>query len=523
MGLLVDASIEPSSRFTAITGETGAGKTLLVGGLRLVLGEKPDPLAVGADDDHTQADGLFSDGDQEMGVTRIVPSDGKSRAHLDGSIVSAAVLSERVGQQVELVGQHDQLSLKKPSHVVAMLDSTLDQTGVAALVSYRETWTSYQELLKRQKLLGGDEMALRRELDLVIHQESEILGAALEPGSDSATEAEASRLRNSEEILEHLSESSRLAERLSDEAGEVVSRLRKVVELDPGAEGLVAQAEGVAADVVEMIAGLRLHGEKVDSDPGRLQEVDRRLTLIGDLKRKYGRTIGDILDFGRQATERAKQLAALLEEAGDIEQKIGDARAALAAAGAVLSQHRRDTAVRVQSLVVQHLSDMGLEGASVEFTFDPIEPGPGGAERMTFAFSSDARLEPGPISSVASGGELSRLVLAIRLATAASETQTLVFDEVDTGVGGATALAMGEKIAHLATDSQVLCVTHLPQVAAFADSHYVVERSDGIAEVRLVTGEERVAEISRMLAGLPESSAGQDAATELLEKARLKG
>jgi DNA repair protein RecN (Recombination protein N) len=168
-----------------------------------------------------------------------------------------------------------------------------------------------------------------------------------------------------------------------------------------------------------------------------------------------------------------------------------------------------------------HLSDLGLSTARISIRLVETEPGSSGADRMVMEFASDSRLVPGDIGSVASGGELSRLVLALRLATRSERTVTLVFDEVDTGVGGKTALAMGAKLAELAKTSQVLCVTHLPQVAAHADTHYVVERPpDGAAGVRHVAGEDRVEEVARMLAGLPESVAGRTAAAELLESAR---
>lgn len=519
MGVLLDASIEPSPGFTVITGETGAGKTLLVGGLRLVLGDKPDSSVVGSGAEFAQADGLFDKGDKELGVSRVVPAKGKSRAHLDGSLVSAATLSEHVGDRVEIVGQHDQLRLKQPSHVVTLLNATLSKSGRAAFATYRESWRSWQALLERQKHLGGDEMALRRELDLVTHQTDEIDAAGLVPGSDATVENEASRLRNSEEILEHLADSARLVDSMGDQAGETVSHLRKMAELDRAAQDLVAQSEGVFADVADLASALRSHRDLVDSNPAGLAELDRQLTLIGDLKRKYGRSIEEVLEFRAQALARREELSTLLSEASEIESKLDLARIELEASGETLSKHRHETASQIESNVATHLVDIGLDGASVCFQFEGTTPSPNGTDRVDLVFSSDRRLSQGPISSIASGGELSRLVLAIRLATTGPETETLVFDEVDTGVGGATALALGEKIASLASESQVLCVTHLPQIAAFADAHYVVERNEGVAGVRQVSDGARIAEISRMLAGMPESEAGHLAAVELLERA----
>lgn len=519
MGVLLEASIEPTPGFTVITGETGAGKTLLVGGLRLVLGAKSDSSVVGSGGDFAQADGLFDEGATELGVSRVVPATGKSRAHLDGSLVSAATLNEHVGGRVEIVGQHDQLRLKQPSHVVTLLDSALTESGRAALGAYRDSWKAWLTLLERQQQHGGDEMALRRELDLVTHQATEIDAAALEPGSDTAVENEASRLRNSEEILEHIAESTRIAESMGDHAGETVSHLRKTAELDRSAQDLVAQSEGVFADVADLASALRSHRDLVDSDPVALAGLDQRLTLIGDLKRKYGRSIEDVLGFRDQATARQEELTTLLSEASEIESKLDRVRSEVETKGETLSEHRHETAKEIESKVATHLVDIGLAGASVRFLVEAVTPGPNGTDRVDLVFSSDRQSSQGPISSIASGGELSRIVLALRLATTAPETETLVFDEVDTGVGGATALALGEKIANLANETQVLCVTHLPQIAAFADTHYVVEKAEGLAGVRQISGEARIAEISRMLAGMPESEAGHLAAAELLKRA----
>jgi DNA repair protein RecN (Recombination protein N) len=211
----------------------------------------------------------------------------------------------------------------------------------------------------------------------------------------------------------------------------------------------------------------------------------------------------------------------LIDDADGLDSLIDRARAEVRAKAGALHRARRAAATEVAKRMRFHLSDLGLPTARVSIELAETEPGPSGADRIVMEFASDRRLEPGDVTSVASGGELSRLVLALRLATRSERTATLVFDEVDTGVGGKTALAMGAKLAELSKTSQVLCVTHLPQVAAHADRHYVVERpSDGAAEVRLLSGEDRVEEVARMLAGLPESEAGRTAAAELLESAR---
>lgn len=520
LGVLQDAAIDPAPGLTVITGETGAGKTLLLGGLRLLLGGKADPAAVGPFADQAQADGLFIAGDEEVGVTRIVPADGRSRAHLDGSIVSTGTLEERAGSLVEIVGQHDQLSLRQPSRVLSLIDSALDPEGVEALERFRAGWSHLVDLRRRQADLGGNEMALRQELDLVRFQVAEIEAASLQPEEDAVLENEASRHESMFEIMEILADSSRLGEGMQEDAGELVSRLRKLARIDNEQAPMLEQSEGIAVMLAELLSDMRRVSETIRVDPERAAEVERRLNLIGDLKRKYGSSLEDVIAFGDNARKRQSELEELLSTAERIDSDLRDALSEVSASGAALTEARRQAAAQIAGDSETHLADLGLKRARLSVEITPLdEPGPRGVDQVQILFSSDRHLQPGPISSVASGGELSRLVLAVRLATRSPGVETLVFDEVDAGVGGTTALAMGRKLAALANSGQVLCVTHLPQVAAFADTHYVVTRSGKKAEIRRVTGSDRVEEISRMLAGLPDSQASQDAAAELLATA----
>lgn len=519
LGVLEDASIEPVDGLTVITGETGAGKTLLLGGLRLMLGEKPDSSAVGPFSDQARADGLFVVGETEIGVTRVVPAAGRSRAYVDGSIVAATALSERVGSLVEIVGQHDQLSLKRPSRMLALIDAALDADGVGRLTEYKSAWQELQEIRRRQTEVGGNEMALRQELDLVRFQTKEIENASLVSGEDAVLENEASRHRNAFEIGELLGEAAEIAERVADDVGKLVSRLRRVSMLDFDRSGVAGQSEEVAAGVAELVTGLRRSAEQLEVDPERAETIESRLTLIGDLKRKYGRTLDEVILFGVEAEARREELFELLQAAERLESDLERALARVAIAGSLLTESRERAAARIAGESRGHLADLGLEMARLDVEIESSQPGSSGVDDVTILFSSDDHLPPGTISTVASGGELSRLVLSVRLATRASGAGTLVFDEVDSGVGGATALAMGRKLAELAETNQVLCVTHLPQVAAFADLHYVVERTGATAQVRRVSGDERLQEISRMLAGLPDSEAGQSAAAELIAAA----
>ncbi len=520
LGVVNDSSLELVPGLNVISGETGAGKTLILGGLRLLLGEKADSAAVGPVGSEALIEGLFVSDDVELAVTRIVPRDGRSRAYIDGVLGSVDALTERVGSLVDVVGQHDQHSLKRPGHVQRLVDNAGGESLARALDEYRKAWEEYQTALKDQAALGGDEMSLRRELDLTGFQAGEIEAAGLEPDEDRTLEAEAVLLRNVGELKLLLGEALDILDRMGDDGGEVVARVRKAGAIDPS----IATADDLVEQLSELSRSTRHHLDRVDDDPERLGYVESRLTTIGDLKRKYGQTVEEILEFGAQARARADEIERLLSRAGEIGAEIETTRHAVIKAAGSLTEERKTAADRLAATALAHLHDLGMDGPIMAVRVEPIEPGPNGADRIAIWFASDSRLEPVPLGSGASGGELSRLILALRLAGRGRDIDTLVFDEVDAGVGGVTALAMGEKLAGLARDHQVVCVTHLPQVAAFADAHFVVERDGTSATARRLREEARVRELSRMLAGLPDSEAGQVAASELLDlAARTRG
>ncbi len=519
LGLLDQAELVPAEGFTVITGETGAGKTLLLGALRLLLGENADSSVVGPNGDIATAEGVFLEA-EELPISRIVPREGRSRAYRDGVIVSAASLRDELGSKVQIVGQHDQLDLKKSQYVIGLLDRNLDEAGLRNVVDYQERWARLVLLLEEQSKLGGSRIELARELDLARYQDQEISRAGFEEGEDLGLEQAAMRLRNLEEIQEHMGNSDRLLAGLVDDTGELVSFLRKVAALDPSLQATADAAESLSIATSELGREVANRISDLELDPESSTDIEQRLNLLGDLKMKYGKTLEEVIAYGAGAGQRVAELASLLDRASSIDSEVEEAHSDLASLAARLSASRKETAGQLSSRIEAHLSDVGLGGAAVRFEFSGREPGSSGADRVEFLFASHDQLRPGPIAKVASGGELSRLILAISLASGTEAKQTLVFDEVDAGVGGATALAVGQKLSDLADGQQLLCVTHLPQVAAFADKHYVIRRDGGEAVLELVEDRARVEEISRMMAGLPESDRGQDAAAELLEMSR---
>lgn len=519
LGVIESARLEPSTGLTVITGETGTGKTLLLGALRLLLGGEARSGLVGPFDDETVVEGRFVSGDVEVGASRRLPQGGRSRAYLDGSIASAKALDERVAGLVDIVGQHDHLTLTRPTEVRRLLDRSLSSDGKIALDRYRSAWEEYRDVIAARDQLGGDLGSLSRELDLVRFQANEIADSGFAPGDDEELEALAGRLQNVDTIAEQVTLALESLDSGREAVGEAVAAMRRAARADSSAGDLAELLASNADALGDLSHEIRSYADTLETDPAQLAEVEARLNLLGDLRRKYGPTFEEVLTFGERAAARQTELESLLERAGVIDEEVGRAEKALAGAGEDLRAERQKAGDALAEVAMGHLSDLGFTDPLVRVDVAPAGPTGSGADHSEILFASDSRLTPGPVASVASGGELSRLVLALRLAGGSGEAETLVFDEVDAGVGGTTALSLGAKLAELARTRQVLCVTHLPQMAAFADRHYVVSRTDNVASVSTVEGTERVGELSRMLAGLPESERGREAAEELLELA----
>jgi DNA repair protein RecN (Recombination protein N) len=524
LALIEEARLCPGRGLVVVSGETGTGKTLLLGALRLLLGSEARGDLVGPYGDETVVEGRFLIGGEEFICGRRIPREGRSRAYLDGSLASSQALAERLGGFLEIVGQHDQMSLTRPAAVRELVDGHLDPKGRAARDRYREALEAFTRLEQARQQLGGDQRALSRELDLVRFQADEIEGAGFAAGEDVELERRAARLRHREALLQALAEAAGAGEAATDGLGQTIEALRRAARLDPGLEALAADAGAVAEALTELTRRIRLSSEELAGDGEELTEDEGRLTRLGDLKRKYGSTLEEVLAFAAAARQRSRELEQLLEAAASIEDDHRVARGELEGAGKELAAARRRAGKRLGEQALIHLRDLGMEDPTVKLEVEEGPPEAAGADRLQLLFASDRRLTPGEVGKVASGGELSRLILSLRLAglgpTAGRDDLILAFDEIDAGVGGATALQLGKKLGALAADHQVLCVTHLPQVAAFADTHFVVERAGNRATVGELDGERRISELSRMLAGLPDSARGQQAAEELVALAR---
>ncbi|MBM3696566.1 MAG: DNA repair protein RecN [Actinobacteria bacterium] len=524
LGLIAHARVEPGPGLIAVTGETGAGKTLLLGALRLLRGDAARRDRVGPGGPEARVEGRFLIGGQETVVSRRV-EEGRSRAYVDGSMVPRRLLEERLRGLVEIVAQHEHLALGREATVRAIVDAALDPAGEAVLAAYVAAWEHRQALRRAAESLGGDRRALEREVDLVRHQAREIAAAAPAPGEDRVLAVQVERLRHAQEIVAALG-TARAAVAgeagVGDTLGGVVAGLRRAAVFDPELAQAAERAHLLAEEAADLGAELRRRAEAVEADPAALDAAQQRLAVLADLRRKYGETLEEVIAFGEAALQRAGTLTGLLERADGLAEEAAAAETALAELGTELTGARRAAGARLAAVAEGHLRQLGFRNPVLRVIVESAAPAARGADRVELLFASDAALEPAPVARVASGGELSRLVLAVHLAAGVGEAPVVAFDEIDAGIGGTTALAMGEKLAALAAGRQVLVVTHLPQVAAFADTHLVVDREGSTATVRRIDGTERLAELTRMLGGLPASERGRGHAAELVEAAAAR-
>lgn len=516
LGILDDVTIHPGPGLIVFSGETGAGKTMLLGALRLLTGSAAQ---VGGKAD-SMVEGRFVVDDREMVLSRRI-ANGRSRGYLDGAMVPAKRLEDETAQIVEIVGQHDKHQLSRPAALRKLIDARLESTG--PLDDYRAAWEQVQQLRDDLLAVGGDRRALERERDLLIYQRKDIRSAGFHEGDDERLRAEAARLRNAAELIERLSRAQDSLTRGADELGVVVDELKHVADIDHSTGPLLGEAEESAVRMGELSTGVRQLRESLDHDPAALNELELRLSRLGDLRRKYGDTLHDVLEFAVGAEERVAELDALLKRSETLGGDLEAANVRLEDAGKSLRVAREHAGKAIEQEALVHLRELGFADPVLVVDVEEADATAGGADVARIRFSSDRRIEPGPVDRVASGGELSRLVLALHLASSVGDVRVSAFDEIDAGVGGETAFVLGRKLAKLAQTRQVLCVTHLPQVAAFATRQFVVTREGNRASVRAVEGEDRLRELTRMLAGLPESRQGRNHAAELIAAARGQG
>jgi DNA repair protein RecN (Recombination protein N) len=542
LALVADLTLELESGYNVITGETGAGKSILIGALNLVLGERAERTLIRSGSDGCSVEAVFDVSklkapldsfldenglepceERQLVLKRTFTNAGANRQFVNGSPTTLNALGTIGEWLVDIHGPHEHQSLLNTTRQLELLDA------FGKLEDERE---AFKSLLRKRAALESEKAALiidektyAQQLDLLRFQVSEITAARLQSGEEEQVEQEHHRASNAAKLLQ-LSQAALdlLGENensLLTQAGVIGRTLQELERVDPSAAPLVTSHEQAISTLRDLQAELRRYADKVEIDPGRLQELEERLNLIHSLKRKYGGNVAEIIAFGEEAQAKLQTLEQRDAELGRINAGLETVEAEIWSAGEALSAKRRKVIPQLSKAVSKQLADLGFKQSRLEITLATLEQTEfknrglrvthQGLDTAEFQFAPTPGEPARPLRAIASSGELARVMLAIKTVLAVEDqVPVLVFDEVDANVGGETANAVGEKMREIARNRQVLCITHLPQVAAPASAHYIatkqVKAGRTITEITLLDAEERVTELARMLGGQTEAA-----------------
>ena len=531
LALVEDLEWQLAPGFTAITGETGAGKSIIIGALQLLLGERTDKslIRTGAEvctveavfegGDLKKLDALLSAsgveaGDGELIVKRSFSTTGTNRQFINGSPTTLGVLKNLGDELVDLHGPHDHQSLLSPDRQLGLLDAYAH--GGETLREFEQSYGKLQALRAEHAALNTAETAREQEVDLLRHQIGEITGANLAAGEEEEIAARYKLAANSKRLLELAGAITRRLSEAEDailpQLAETQRLLRDLEKIDPAKAGLAEAHAAAVVELSEVSRALGQYAEELELDPAQLAALEERVNLFETLKRKYGGSIAEVIEFGERAAERMRKIEGRDQELERLAQEIESARQDVERIGHTLHKLRSKAAPKLSENIRANLRDLGFRQSEFDAKLTALEEARAtGFDAVELLFSPNPGEPLKPLRSIASSGEISRLMLAIKSALAAQDAiPLLVFDEIDANVGGEIANAVGAKMKKLAADHQVLCITHLPQVAAAASTQFVVtkEVTGGRTHSRLaeVSGKARQEEIARMLGGKSDSA-----------------
>ncbi len=535
--------VEFREGLNVLTGETGAGKSIIIDAVNLVLGSRASAELIRTGEEEATVEAIFDlsrspgilagvaesggECDGELLVKRMVSRSGRNRVFVGGGLSTIAVLTDLAHQLINIYGQHESQTLLKPDNHLLLLDgfgvlSTMRDEFAALHNTYRQTLAAFRRLDE------GEREAARR-IDLLSFQSEEIGKAHLFPGEEEELARERQILVHAEKLLHN---SQMAFDSLYGGDASLLGHLRQLLagvgeirEIDVTLSEVADTLNGAYLQLEDAALALRDYASRVEADPQRLQALDDRLDLIYLLKKKYAPSVAGIIACKEEIDRELEQLGSREEARNDLTGKLRELEENMAALGANLSARREKAAKALKTAMEKELHELAMKNAVFEVALEKlVEPRASGMERAEFLFSPNPGEAPKPLARIASGGELSRLMLALKQVHPESDVPTLVFDEVDSGIGGATSALVGEKLKRVAAGQQVLCITHLPQVAAFADHHFRVEKQvEGGRTRTTVTrlgGEQRVKEMARMLGGVKITEKTMEHAREMLEQAR---
>ncbi len=553
LGVIAESRLKFGSGLTVLTGETGAGKTMVLTALGLLLGERSDSGAIRRGQAQTFVEGrwwlkapeLVADRLAEAGIqatdgelilNRTVTTEARSRAAVMGKSVPVSLLNELSDQLVVVHGQSDQIRLKSAGAQREALDQFAGTELRELLNQFRSGFTEYKSAQAKLFELESSLATRQAEADQIRAAVAELEQAQLQPGEDELLTAQAQRLTHLEELRAAASVAHQLisnddfgTEDVIATLGQARRQLENVANHDDQLAGAAAELKDIGSQLNDLAASLSRYIDGLDSDgPAELEQLQQRRALVTSLMRKYGPSLEEVLEYYENSGTRLLDLETSTEQIDALSESVELQSAKLVELASRISQLRRIAAAELSTAVSLELAALAMPGATLVVDVAPLaELAVHGADSISIQLSSYPGAEPRPLGKGASGGELSRIMLAIEVVLAKFEqAPTFIFDEVDAGVGGAAAIEVGRRLAQLAKQAQVIVVTHLAQVAAFANHHLkVLKSADGEftnSSVVNLTEFDRVTELARMLSGLAESEAAKSNALELLEIARAE-
>lgn len=525
LALVDDLTWELGPGLVGVTGQTGAGKSMIVGALKLILGERANHDLIRTGESSCAVEAIFELGGNLPQVNQLLeesglePCDGNSlvvkrvfgggsgnKQFVNCSPCTLGVLKALGDLLVDLHGPHEHQSLLSQDRQLAMLDAYAQAGRERA--AYAAAWRDWQTAREALDAFRGLRQATDSEIELLRYQVEEIESAALDPVQEADLEKRYRLVTNAARLVEWAGEALRGLSGSLEPLGEVHRALRELEKLDPSLLPLTAGFEGARVELEEIDRGLSAYFGDLEFDPAEVSEMERRIDLLENLKRKYGQTLEEVIGYGVQARERLRRIDQREEELVRLEAAVSRTRQAMDAAAASLGGRRRAAAPRLAGEIGSQLEDLGFRQSFFDVVLTPAaEPQARGYESVDFLFAPNPGEPPKPLRVVASSGEMSRVMLAVKSALAEQDQIPLmVFDEIDANVGGEIAHAVGRKMASLGERHQVVAITHMPQVAALARHHYVVSKEFGEdstrSTLRAVAEAERVAELARMLGGV---------------------
>jgi DNA repair protein RecN (Recombination protein N) len=530
--------------FNVLTGETGAGKSIIIDAVNLLLGGRARGEVIRTGAEEASVEAIFDlqgesavrqqlveqglDSEDELLVRRIVSRSGKNRVFVNGSPVPLTQLRELTSQLVNIYGQHEHQNLQRTETHLELLDNFAALQG--PLETYRQAFAQCQQLQQSLNRLDLAERDRQQRLDMLTFQQQELATAKLVNDEDVELEQERSLLLHAEKLAAATSGGYEVLfagqQPVCGQLGELAGKLEDLQQVDPQLSPLAEALRNSLYSLEDVAEELRTYAEKLDFEPHRQQQVEERLALLTSLKRKYAPSIEELLAYQASVEAELVDLSNAEGRREELQQQLNKAQAEVLGTGQQLSELRHQAATRLAAAVEQELADLAMPKACFEMRlFEQPEATVDGLERGEFYLTANPGEPPQPLAKIASGGELSRIMLALkRSAPEGDGVRTLIFDEVDAGIGGEAATAVGEKISRLGRSLQVLCVTHLPQVAAFADQHFRVVKSEVAGRtstsLQLLEIDDQVIEMARMLGGAHIGERTLENARDLIERSK---